>query len=116
MMANHHRPKLEPSMSAPTPWGRLAAVARSLRIYYGNPARDRLMRRLYGRYVRAGDLVFDVGAHVGDRTRAFRALGCRVVAVEPQPDLARVLRLAYGWRSRVTLVEAAVGAEEHPHR
>ncbi|MFW5681117.1 MAG: FkbM family methyltransferase [Pseudomonadota bacterium] len=88
---------------------RLGAVVRSLRLYHGDPARSRAMRRLYRQFVRPGDLVFDVGAHVGDRTLAFRRLGARVVALEPQPDMARTLRLVAGWRSRVTIVEAAVG-------
>jgi FkbM family methyltransferase len=90
---------------------RLRAVIRSLRLYHGDPARSRAMRALYGRFVRPGDLVFDVGAHVGDRTLAFRRLGARVVAVEPQPDMAKALRLIAGWRSGVTVIAAAVGRE-----
>ena len=54
------------------------------------------MDRLYGSFVRRGDLVFDVGAHVGDRVASFRRLGARVVAVEPQPALVKVLKLFYG--------------------
>ena len=85
-------------------------VVRSLRIYYGRPARARAMDRLYSRFVAPGDLVFDIGAHVGDRIAAFRRLGARVVAVEPQPALYRTLRLLFGRDERVTLVPAAVGA------
>jgi FkbM family methyltransferase len=55
-----------------------------------------------------GGLVFDVGAHVGDRTASFRRLGARVVAAEPQPGAARALRLIHGRDPGVTLVEAAV--------
>jgi FkbM family methyltransferase len=83
-------------------------VARSVRIYYGSRARMQDMARLYGRFVRPGDLVFDIGSHVGDRIAAFRRLGCRVVAVEPQPAAFRLLRLLYGARRDVTLVQAAV--------
>ena len=54
------------------------------------------MDRLYGHFVRPGDLVFDIGAHVGDRVASFRRLGARVVAVEPQPAMVRALRLLYG--------------------
>ena len=54
------------------------------------------MERLYAEFVKPGDLVFDIGAHVGDRVRAFRRLGARVIAIEPQPALARTLRLLYG--------------------
>ena len=85
-------------------------VARSLRIYYGDPARDAAMDALHRGFVRAGDLVFDVGSHVGDRIASFRRLGARVVAVEPQPPLHRALRLLYGKDPEVTLEKVAVGA------
>src|SRR5207237_1191193 len=67
------------------------------------------MDRLYGRFVKPGDLVFDVGSHVGDRIAAFRRLGARVVACEPQPALVRTLRLIYGRDSSVTIEAVAVG-------
>jgi FkbM family methyltransferase len=69
------------------------------------------MDRLYGQFVRRGDLVFDVGAHVGDRIASFRRLGARVIAVEPQPAFAKLLKLIYG-RSRDVVIEpVAVGRE-----
>src|ERR1700758_1066095 len=68
------------------------------------------MDRLYSRFVRPADLVFDIGAHVGDRVAAFSRLGCRVVAVEPQPPLARLLRTFYGIDGRVTIEPVAVAA------
>ena len=67
------------------------------------------MDRLYRQFVRSGDLVFDVGAHVGDRVAAFRRLGARVVAVEPQPALARVLKFIYGRGRAVVIERAAIG-------
>jgi FkbM family methyltransferase len=85
-------------------------VARSTVIYYGNPVKRRRARALYGQFVRPGALCFDIGAHLGDRIGHFRALGARVVALEPQPALMRVLRLLYGADPEVTLTEAAAGA------
>jgi FkbM family methyltransferase len=67
------------------------------------------MVKLYRGFVKAGDLAFDIGAHVGDRTGAFRAIGARVVALEPQPALAKVLRLIYGGDRAVTIEPMAVG-------
>jgi FkbM family methyltransferase len=84
-------------------------VVRSLRIYYGDRDRDAAMDRLYAQFIRAGDLVFDIGAHVGDRVAAFRRLGARVVAVEPQPALAATLRWLYGCDPRVVIEATAVG-------
>jgi FkbM family methyltransferase len=86
-------------------------VIRSLRIYYGDRQRRAALDRHYARFVAAGDLVFDIGSHVGDRVAAFRRLGARVIAVEPQPALATTLRLFYGRDRAVTLVESAVGRE-----
>jgi FkbM family methyltransferase len=84
-------------------------LVRSLRIYYGDKERSTAMDRLYRRFVRPGDLVFDIGAHVGDRVAAFRRLQARVVAVEPQPALVRTLRLIYGRDPDVTIEASAIG-------
>jgi FkbM family methyltransferase len=84
-------------------------VLRSLRIYYGGRARRGALDAVYQHYVGRGDLVFDIGGHVGDRVASFRRLGARVVVAEPQPALARTLRLLYGRDRAVTVVEAAVG-------
>jgi FkbM family methyltransferase len=86
------------------------ATLRSLRIYYGDRKRAAAMDGLYGSFVSSGDLVFDVGAHVGDRVASFRRLGARVVAVEPQRAMIRALRLLYGRDRSVAIEAVAVGA------
>lgn len=92
------------------PPGTARGVGRSLRIYYGDPARAAAMDRLYRPFVPSGGLVFDIGAHVGDRIASFRRLGARVVALEPQPGPFRALCLIHGRDRGVTLIETAVGA------
>ena len=73
-----------------------AALARSVLVYHGDRARHRRMDALYRHYVQPGDLAFDIGSHVGDRISAFRRLGARVVALEPQPGPAAIIRLIHG--------------------
>ena len=85
------------------------ATLRSLCIYYGDRKRAVAMDRLHGDFVKSGDLVFDVGAHVGDRVASFRRLGARVVAIEPQRAMVRALRLLYGRDRSVTIEAIAVG-------
>jgi len=83
-------------------------LLRSLAMYHAIPLRQRRLRRLYGGFVGPGDLVFDIGAHAGNRVRGFASLGCRVVALEPQPDFARLLRSLFRRSSQITIIEAAV--------
>ena len=86
-------------------------IVRSLWIYYGDRQHGPAMDRLYRQFVRPGDLVFDIGAHVGDRVAAFRRLQARVIAVEPQSALVATLRLLYGRDRDVTIEAAAVGRQ-----
>lgn len=88
-------------------WG----IVRSLVIYHGVPGKHQRELRLYREFLGPGDLAFDIGAHVGGRVRAWRRLGARVIAVEPQPDCLRVLRLFFGRDRGVTIVPTAAGAK-----
>ena len=87
----------------------LRDLYRSLDVYYGDAPRDAAMDALYGRFLKTGDLAFDIGSHVGDRIGSFRRLGARCVALEPQPLCAGVIRALYADDPAVTLVEAACG-------
>lgn len=64
----------------------------------------------YRAFVQRGDLCFDVGANIGNRASIFLELGARVVAIEPQPECCRMLRLRLG--RKIEIVEAAVGESE----
>ena len=86
-------------------------ILNSLLRYYGLPGRIALLARFYSQFVGRGDLCFDLGAHVGDRVRAFSKLGARVVALEPDPVCAELLNKWYGGHPDVTLLQRAVGAE-----
>ncbi|MBI3885662.1 MAG: FkbM family methyltransferase [Opitutae bacterium] len=69
---------------------------------------------LYRRWIAPGQLVFDLGANLGNRARVFAGLGARVVAVEPQPHCHRALRWQFALRPRVKVVGAAVGRDNTP--
>jgi FkbM family methyltransferase len=86
-------------------------TARLLRNRYLRPDlgdRSRRWRRFYSQFVRAGDLVFDIGANRGDRTEVFVEMGARVVAVEPLPSLATRLRRIYRY-SQVNVEPVGIG-------
>ncbi len=71
-------------------------------------------RRLafYAKFVRPAETAFDIGANVGNRTKIFRRIGARVIALEPQPYCQGVLRRAFAGDQGVIVVPAAVGSKE----
>ncbi|SNY99136.1 FkbM family methyltransferase [Halomonas sp. hl-4] len=82
-------------------------LARSLFIYW-RPGRQRGLKRLYQPFIVSNKPAFDIGAHLGDRSAAFNALGARVVALEPQPALAKWFKRMIK-TSNVTLLPLAAG-------
>jgi 23S rRNA (adenine-N6)-dimethyltransferase len=64
--------------------------------------------------VERGDLVVDVGAGMGALTGALADAGAHVVALEPDPVLARELRLRFRGRD-VTVLEVDARAWSWPH-
>lgn len=69
-----------------------------------------MFREFYGQFLNPGDLCFDIGANLGNRVRGFRALECRVVALEPQQRCFQSLTREFGSDPDVTLIRKAVGA------
>jgi len=69
-------------------------------------AQDDKFAKFYDRFLKPGDLVFDIGANVGPRVKVFLHLGCRVIAVEPQAFCAAVLKRAFG--SQITMKNCAI--------
>ena len=83
-----------------------AMIARSMRRW---TKQDREMVDFYRRFINPGDLCFDIGANMGNRTRIFLTLGARVVAVEPQEQCMNFLIKHFGNDPRVVLVQKALG-------
>lgn len=69
------------------------------------------MAAFFSQFVSSDDLVFDVGANVGDYTEMFIGLGARVVAIEANPHLAARLKTIRPF-DRVVVESVAVGAKE----
>jgi FkbM family methyltransferase len=88
---------------------RQLGLLRSLLVYRGIPWRGAQLRRFYRRFVPADGLALDVGAHAGNRVAAFRQLGARVVALEPQADFVRLLQRRFRTDPDVTLLPQALG-------
>jgi FkbM family methyltransferase len=86
-------------------------LLRSELIYIWKPFVRRRLLRFYRQFVHPGALSFDIGAHLGSRSRAFLDLGARVIALEPQPLCAAYLQKHLGGDRRFTLIPKAIGAQ-----
>jgi len=85
-------------------------VLRSIAMYYWKPFNKKRLVNFYEPFVKKGSLCFDIGAHLGNRTNAWQALGAKVVAVEPQPQCMRYLQQKFGKDPNITLLQKAIGA------
>lgn len=63
----------------------------------------------YGQFIKEGDLVFDIGANMGERAKVFVNLGATVVGVEPQPiciDFLKIMfkkKKGFNWSARLSV-------------
>lgn len=62
----------------------------------------------YSQFAAKGELCFDIGANIGNRTAILAKLGCKVVAVEPQKECFNMLVKKFGKNNQVTLLKKAV--------
>jgi len=90
-------------------WSSKLGLWKSWLTYYAKPFNRRRLRKFYHQFLHSGDLAFDIGAHLGNRTQAWLDLGVRVIAIEPQPVCIDYLRRKFSRDSRFTLLPAALG-------
>lgn len=69
------------------------------------------MTAFYGQFVNKGDLCFDIGANIGNRTTVFLSIGAKVASVEPQSACITVLEKKFGQNPAVSIVQKAIGSE-----
>lgn len=79
-------------------------------IYEANPWKKERAKKFYSQFIKEGDLCFDVGAHLGDRSAAWLGLAATVVGIEPQPRFSAYLANQFKGNIRFHNEEIAVGA------
>lgn len=63
--------------------------------------------KFYSQFISKNDLVFDVGANVGNRVSSFLECGAKVIAVEPQPNCVAILKEKFG--DKITVEAVGIG-------
>ncbi len=66
----------------------------------------------YSQFVASGQLFFDIGANYGNRAKIGLKLGADVVAVEPQDECVRIMRMCYPNSKKLTILHQALGSTE----
>jgi len=73
---------------------------------------DQRMLDFYSQFISPGDVCFDVGANIGNRTKVFLKLGAKVVAVEPQGDCVKCLKVTYGRKDNFRIIQKVLGESQ----
>ena len=79
---------------------------------FRHDARNRSQRTFYANVIRKTDVVFDVGANVGQRSEIFSQLAAQVVAFEPQAECIRHLKSRFRFRRNVEIQPVALSDSE----
>jgi FkbM family methyltransferase len=82
------------------------------KIYKNKIERELVNKRFqfYSNFLNKGEFCFDVGANLGNRSEVFLKIGCKVLAVEPQPELVKYLNRKF--RNQIQIIPKAIGAYE----
>jgi FkbM family methyltransferase len=89
-------------------FGGFLSLANQVEYWWGNRITSDYLS-LYRPFISDHSVCFDIGAHYGRKTKLFRELGARVVAVEPIADCCRKLRELYANDPKTTIIERACG-------
>jgi FkbM family methyltransferase len=71
---------------------------------------DEQQLNFYRQFIRFGDLVFDVGANLGNRSKVFLKLGATVIAFEPQQLCIDFLARVLAGHPQFKMLPTALGA------
>jgi FkbM family methyltransferase len=69
------------------------------------------MKRFYSKFIKPGDLCFDIGANTGVYSKVFLDMGARVIAVEPIHENMLILNQQFSAENNLMAIQAAVSAK-----
>lgn len=76
-----------------------------------NAKRQQQELRLFRNFFKPNDLVFDIGANIGEKAQTFLSLGAKVVCLEPDVRSLELLNQKFANHDDVSIVDAGVGSE-----
>jgi len=76
--------------------------------------RNSKAKRFYSQFQKVNGLYFDIGANRGNTIKPFIDKGMNIIAVEPQIECAKYLKLRFG--NKVTVINKGVGYDVNPRK
>jgi FkbM family methyltransferase len=73
---------------------------------------NRRSKKLYSYFINKNDLVFDVGANIGNRAAFFNDLGAKVVCIEPQEKCVNIIKERFKNNSAISIVPKGLSDKE----
>ncbi|BAZ43131.1 methyltransferase FkbM family protein [Chondrocystis sp. NIES-4102] len=68
-------------------------------------------KNFYHSLISSGDIVFDVGSHLGDKAAIFVDLNALVVSIEPDPRLINYQKKRFSGKSQVHFVNKGISSK-----
>lgn len=65
----------------------------------------------YSKFIKKGDLCFDVGANIGNKTNIFLKLGAKVIAIEPQDFACQKINKLYGDNKNLIVINGGLASK-----
>ncbi|MCE7948855.1 MAG: FkbM family methyltransferase [Chloroflexi bacterium CFX4] len=90
----------------------LYGVARQIMDGHRRRQKVAKMRAFYRQFIAPNDLVFDIGANVGNYTAILLSLGARTLSVEPQADCMAQIKARFGKQPRAAFYLGGVAAQQ----
>jgi len=81
-------------------------------IRFRHDQRSPAQQAFYAGLINKSDLIFDVGANVGQRSEIFSRLAAKVVAFEPQAECVKHLKSRFMFTPNVEIVQVALSEAE----
>lgn len=81
-----------------------------LKYQYESLKKRKKFKNFYALFLQNGDLCFDIGANIGNRTESFLSLGAKVIAVEPQNECIEVLQKLKTPNNQLFILPKVIGA------
>lgn len=69
-------------------------------------------KNFYSQFIGNNKLFFDIGANIGFKTKVFRDIGVKVIAIEPQKDCLKILSNKFKEDNQVVLVDKGISNQK----